>query len=238
MILPSIRSSFGREEAIQLADLLGHGDADAFASARTRLDESGIDVLLDDPRTLNALLTEDSVSVRPDVIFYVLVRQALLEGGIDSRAVADYATSLVLHFGRERRAYQISEGGTEEYRYLVDLVLELESAGERRTLLLTAHMGNFALWIAGLFPQHLNHRTQRRGAPPISYYDEMGANGFRMASGMEGANHLGLDEIFSDVAEHFRGVRVALNRVSDRHMWRGSGDPVSRVLREVEQRHF
>jgi len=236
MILPSVRSAFGREEAIQLAQLLGRDDPDALTSARLRLDEGGIDALLDDPRTLNALLTEPDVPLRPDVIFYVLVRQALLEGGIHSRSVADYATSVVVHFGQGGRAYRISDDAVEEFRYLADLVIHMETAGERRTLLLSAHMGNYSLWMAGLFPQHVAHRTQRRGAPPISYYDEMGATGFRIASGMAGANDLGLDEIFADVADHFRGVRVALNRVSDRHLWRDVGDPVSRVLREVEQR--
>ncbi len=214
---------------------MGRDDPDRLATARARLDEEGIDALLDDPRVLNALLTEPNVALRPDVIFYVLVRQALLEGGIESRALADYATSLVIGFGRERRAYRVSENAEEEYRYLTDMVLQLEGAGERRTLLLSAHLGNYALWMAGLFPQHVAHRTQRRGAPPIGYYDQLGATGYRIASGMNGANDLGLDKIFADVAEHFRGVRVALNRVSDRHMWRGAGDPIARLLREVEQ---
>jgi len=35
------------------------------------------------------------------------------------------------------------------------------------------------------------------------------------------------------VARHFGGVRSALNRVSDRYLWRGSGNPVERFLREV-----
>ena len=236
MILPSVRSGFGREEAVQLAELLGRDDPETLKSARARLDEEGMDTLLDDPRVLNAVLTEPNVPVRPDVIFYVLVRQALLEGGIQSRAVADYATSLIIGFGREGRANRISEGAVEEFRYLADLVINLESAGKRRTLLLSAHLGNYSLWMAGLFPQHVAHRTQRRGAPPISYFDEMGATGFRIASGLEGATALGLDQIFADVADHFQGVRVALNRISDRHLWRGAGDPESRVLREIEQR--
>lgn len=236
MISPSVRAAMGREEAQQIVRLIAQGDEDLRDAALRRLDEEGLDALLDDPRTLNALLTSGDVSVRPDVIFYVLVRQALLEGGINSRDVADYTAALVLRFGRDGRAYRPADGSVERYRYLVDLVRQLQSARGRRALLLSAHLGNYALWMAGLFPQHIAHRTQRRGAPGLAYYDDMGATGFRMASTMDGAEGLGLDAIFRDVADHFQGVRVALNRVSDRHIWRGAGDPVDRLLREVQQR--
>jgi len=225
----------GRDEAQQVVRLLGQGDPEALEHARRRLDEEGLDALLDDPRTLNALLTNDSVTLPPDVIFYVLVRQALLEGGIEGRGVADYATALVIQFGRSGRAYRPSEGSVERYQYLADVVAQLSTASGRRALMLSAHLGNYALWLAGLFPQHIAHRTQRRGAPGLAYYDDMGTTGFRMAASMEAAQGLGLDAIFQDVADHFQGVRVALNRVSDRHMWRGVGDPVSRLLREVQQ---
>jgi hypothetical protein len=35
------------------------------------------------------------------------------------------------------------------------------------------------------------------------------------------------------VADHFTGLRTALNRISDRHFWPASGNPVGRLLREV-----
>ncbi len=227
---------FGREDAIHLVHLIGRDDPEILASAQARLDESGVDALLDDPRVLNALLTGAGVNAPPALIFYVLVRQALLEGGIANRSVADYATTLVIRFGQGGRAYRVTEDSGDEYHYLTDIVLELDAANGRDSLLLSAHLGNYALWISGLFPQYVSARRQRRGAPPLRYYEEMGTTGFRMAAETSEASKLGMDELFREVADHFRGVRVALNRVSDRHMWRGSGNPVDRLLREVEQR--
>lgn len=233
MIMPVVRASFGRNEALQLVDLLGRRDPELREAAQTRLDEEGLDALLDDPRVLNALLTESDVRVRPDLVFYALVRQSMLERGVDDPLAADYVTSLLIRFGERRRAYRISEEGDEEYGYLIDLMDRLRSADGQEAFLLRAHMGNFALWLTGLFPDFLEARVRRRGAPPISYYEQMGSVGYEMASRSPEAHALGLRDALGSVGRHFPGVREALNRVSDRYLWRGSGNPVGRLLREV-----
>lgn len=233
MIMPVIRSSFGRGEALHLVELLGRSDPELRRSAQDRLEEGGLDALLDDPRLLNALLSDEDVKARPEIVFYVLVRQAMLERGVDDAVAADYVASLLVAFGRSRRAYRISEGGEEEYGYLVDMLTRLRDARGREAFLLRAHMGNFALWLSGLFPDFLEARTRRKGAPPISYYERMGSTGYMMASRSPEASALGLESTLEAVGRHFSGVRSALNRVSDRYLWRGSGNPVGRLLREV-----
>lgn len=233
MIMPTIRASLSRRDARQLVALIGRDDPELLEAARLRLDEQGVDSLLDDPRVLNGLLTDPDVSVPPSVVFYVLVRQALLEAGIDDRGTADYVASIIVAFGRSKRAFRISDQDGSEFHYLTDMISEMRTAGGRRRFLLRVHMGNFALWISGLFPDYLEARTRRKGAPPIAYFEELGAEGYRQASGSREAEALGLDSVLRGVAEHFGGVRVALNRMSDRHFWRDGGDPVARLLREV-----
>lgn len=236
MILPTIRASFGRKDALHLVSLLGRYDPELGRLARARLEEEGVDSLLDDPRVQNALLTDPDVTAPPGLIFYVLVRHALLEGGIDDPETADYVASLVLSFGRGGRAYRIAEGSDEEYHYLVDMVARMSEAGERKAFLLRAHLGNYSLWISGLFPDYLEARVQRRGAPPISYYEEMGATGFRLAADSPQAESLGVNHVYRDAARRFTDLRAALNRVSDRHLWPGATNPVNRLLREVVDR--
>ena len=106
MILPVIRASFGRGEALHLVELLGRRDAELRESARHRLEHDGIDGLLDDPRVLNALLTSEDVKSRPELVFYVLVRQSMLERGVDDPVATDYVASVLVAFGRSRRAYR------------------------------------------------------------------------------------------------------------------------------------
>jgi len=203
------------------------------ASARARLESDGVDSLLDDPRVLNALLTDAEVAAPPSLIFYVLVRQTLLEGGVDDKGMADFVASLVVSFGNARRAYRISERDEEEFHYLVDMIAGLDRAGERRAFLLRSHLGNFSLWLAGLFPDFLEARSRRRGAPPIEYYERMGRMSYQLASESRAARDLGVEELLEGVSRDFGRLRGALNRVSDRYLWPQGSNPVGRLLREV-----
>lgn len=233
MILPNLRASLSRHDALHLVDLLGRSDPELRDAARHRLETQGVDALLDDPRVRNALLTDPDVTAPPTVIFYVLVRQALLESGVEDAATADFVASVVLAFGRAGRAYRVREGDEREYLYLVDLMDRLASAQDREAFLLRSHLGNFSLWLAGLFPDFLESRSRRRGAPPISYYEVVGATGYRSAARSPEAAALGVDVVLEEVGSRFAQVRGALNQVSDRYLWPEAGDPVGRLLRSM-----
>ena len=233
MILPTIRASFGHRDALHLVDLLGRHETELRDAARARLEGCGPDSLLDDPRVRNALLTDPDVTASPTLVFYVLVRQALLEGGIDSAVTADFVASVVVVFARTECAYRISDESDEEFHYLVDMIQRLRDVEEQRAFLLRAHFGNFSLWLAGLFPDYLEARARHRGAPPIDYYDCMGTTGYRLAAESPRAAALGVDGIFSEVARRFTDVRTSLNRLSDHCLWPGGGDPLDRLIREI-----
>jgi hypothetical protein len=236
MILPTVRASFSRRDVLHLVHLLGRGDEDLRRGAEQRLDEEGADAILDDPRVLNALLTASVASAPTNLVFYVLVRHSLLEVGIEDRGTADYVASLLVAFGQAGRAYRPSDTAPDEYHYLVDMVARLSEADPREAFLLRSHLGNFSLWLSGLFPDYVAARVRRRGAPDIRYYERMGATGYQLAARSPEAKTLGLDRLLRDVGEHFVGVRTALNLVSDRYLWPQAGDPVNRLLREVVAR--
>ena len=241
MIMPTIRASFDRQQARHLVGLLGRDDPELREAAQKRLEEEGIDSLLDDPRIQNALLTDVRSAASPEILAYVLVRQSLLESGIDDRATADYIATLLLRFGCGNRAYRISDESDQEFHYLVDIGMREEKGGEggtvRNAFLLHSHLGNYSLWITGLFPDYLEARVQRRGAPALSYYERMGATGYRKAAETPHAESLRIEGILRGVAEDFTGVRRALNRLADRHLWPDTGNPVNRLLREVADRY-
>ncbi|HEX7050351.1 MAG TPA: hypothetical protein VF188_09135 [Longimicrobiales bacterium] len=237
MILPNVRASFGRAEAGLVLSLLGRGDEYARQRAEDRLREEGFDALLDDPRTFNAVLAGGGISAAPaPLVFYLLVRHSLLEDGIQSRAAADYLAALLTAFGRSGRAYVVHEGEEPRDLYLVDLVEALETATGREAFLLRAHLGNFALWLSGLFPDYIAARVERRGAPGLRYYEELGATGYRLAADCADAEDWGLDRLYQAFAENFPALRIALNRIADRHLFPVRGDRVDRLLRQIEDR--
>ncbi len=235
MILPNVRASFGRAEANAVLRLLEGGGPGGSTRAHHRLRDQGFDALLDDPRTLNAVLTAD-VGVSPGLVFYVLVRHALLESGIDDRTLADYLAALLVEFGREDRAYRIQDGDPDRFFYLVDLITAMDGPDGRRQFLLRAHLGNFALWLTGIFPDHVVTRVQRRGAPGIDYFEAVGASGYRQAADSSIAGRYGLDRVYRTAADAFPALRVALNRIADRYLFPARGPSVNRLLRQIADR--
>ncbi|HKJ93513.1 MAG TPA: hypothetical protein VJ957_10105 [Longimicrobiales bacterium] len=234
MILPNVRASFGRMEAGFILGILSRANSGARRDLDDRLRDEGFDGILDDPRTLNAVLTEPRArGLTPGLFFYVLVRHALLESGVDDRTLADYIAAMLLEFASGDRAYRIDASDGDTYFYLVDIVGAMGSAKGRRAFLLQAHLGDFALWLSGLFPDAIVARTLRRGAPGLEYYEEMGSAGYRLAASARQAGDSGLDAVYRHCAAAFPDVRTALNRISDRYLFRTRGDSVNRLLRQV-----
>jgi hypothetical protein len=115
MIVPNVRASFGRAEAAYVIWLLARGNEQNRGAWESRLQEEGFDAVLDDPRTFNALLAgRELSSAPPELVFYLLVRHALLEDGITDRALADYLAALIATFGRLGRADQIESEPVED----------------------------------------------------------------------------------------------------------------------------
>ncbi len=232
MILPNVRASFGRAEAASVVRLLAGGDDRARAKVDDRLRDEGLDSLLDDPRTLNAALTADH-SAPSTLVFYLLVRHALLESGVDDRTLADYISAILIEFGNDDRAYRMDTAEPERFHYLVDLVAAMDSPDGRRQFLLRAHLGNYALWLSGIFPDYVTARVHRRGAPGLEYFEAMGATGYRLAADTRVASDHGLDDLFRTAADTFPELRIALNRVADRYLFPSSKGAVDRLLRQI-----
>jgi hypothetical protein len=227
MIRPNVRASFGRREAELLTSLVG-------PSGEERLREQGLDALLDDTGVLRALVRGEGVSAVPaPLLFYVMVRHALMQREIQDRQLADYTAAVLLEFAMAGKAHRVDGGEGEPFFYLTDILGALERARGEREFLLRVHLGNFALWLGGVFPDYIAHRVQRRGAPPMSYYDEMGAAGFRMAAGSDLALRHGVGDLFLRAADRFRDVRSALNSLSDTLFFPQSQDAIERLLRQV-----
>ena len=89
------------------------------------------------------------------------------------------------------------------------------TTGERRFKVLV-HLGNYALWLAGIFPQYIAARQIRSGGPDVSYYEQLGQRGFALASDHVLAEPMGLEGILRTASERFQLVRTALNGVSER----------------------
>jgi len=233
MILANVRHRLGRDDAQLAVRLLGRESRDAAERAETTLREQGIDALLDDPRLLPALLAPGTGAHASYPLFsYVVVRHALRRAGEDDRGLADYVASILLHFGFRGRATRIADTDDECYATLVELLEDVDDADAQRSFLVRQHLGNYALWLSGLFPDFIEHRRWRRGGPDLEYYETLGRRGFQLAADHRLAADHGLATLFATAAERFPLLRAALNAVSDSLLFPNVHSP-ERLMRQV-----
>ncbi len=235
LIRPNIRASFQPDHLGLFLRLLAERTGRSRESWEGQILEEGLDSALDHSEALPAIMGGGGISAVPSrLTFYVMVRHALLEAGLDDPLIADYVATLVAEFGEHGRAQRIARHDDRDYRYLVDLVAEMEGEdSEPRQFLLRAHLGNYSLWLSGLFPDYVAARVQRRGAPGFDYYDDLGSVGYRLASECELAGRYDLTSLYRDVADGFQVVRRALNRIADRWFFPMATPSVERLLRQV-----
>src|SRR5574342_205812 len=163
MILANVRARLRGSDCRLVLVALGRREPGARARAEHRLATEGPDGLLDEPGLLEALLTLRSLAVPSAALFaYVAVRHALLAAGVDDRPLADYLAALLLEFGDQGRYARPRAVDDQTYHYLVEIVNDLaqEGSAERR-FQLQAHLGNYSLWLAGLFPDFIASRGRR-----------------------------------------------------------------------------
>ncbi len=233
MILANVRSRLGREDAQLVVRLVSRGSRHALEEAEAKVADQGLDPLLDDPRLLEGLLdARQGAHASLPLFCYVVVRHALRAGGEDERVMADYVAALLLEFGLRQRAQQVAEHDDATYSTLAAIAEAVEGSDASRSFFARAHLGNYALWLSGLFPDHIEQRHWRRGGPDMRYFEAMGTRGFRLAADHRLASEHGLAPLFGAAAERFPRLRRALNQVSDRLLFPNVHTP-ERLMRQV-----
>src|SRR5512138_903528 len=172
MILANVRQHLTRDDAQLALRLIARGSSNVIDEAETTLREQGLDAVLDDPRLLTGLMAaRQGAHASLPLFAYVVVRHALRDVGEADRTLADYVAAILLHFGMGDRATRVGESDDEIYTTLAELTQALESADAPRSFLVRAHLGNYALWMSGVFPDYIETRRWRRGGPDLDYYE-------------------------------------------------------------------
>lgn len=233
MILGTIRKRLTRDDAQFAVSLLAQGAPSERDALEDALRHKGLDAILDDPRLADALLDRPSAAhASMPLLVYVLVRRTLRDADEQDRVLADFVSGIVLHFGLRDRANRIREHDDVHYDSLAGLVADAECSDPTRAFLVRAHLGHYALWLAGLFPDRIEAQHHRRGGPDLEYFDEMGRRGYQMAAEHRLATEHGVTQLFETAAERFFRLRVALNRLSDRVFF-PDHHTADRLLRQV-----
>ena len=151
----------------------------------------------------------------------------LKETGLNDRCMSDYVASLLETFSQTARMKSPADGRATPIQYVSDMLVALQTATPAQTFLIRAHVGNYALFITGIFHGTVQSRAER-GAPDLGYYENVGSANYKAAAGHRAARSAALTEVYEQLAESFRDVRLALNRLSDSliHLDDGSHTPL------------
>jgi hypothetical protein len=182
---------------------------DLLSDAETR------DSVLDNPRLIDAILSNaGQLQISSHFYFYVLARHVLRDVGITDRKLCDYVASLLEAFSRAnglRAPHLIAETGRQ---YVSDMLIALTRATAEQAFLLRAHVGNYSLFLSGIFHENTQRRSLR-GAPDLAFYEQIGRTNYQLVASHATARRCDLSDVYEGLADQFREVRVALNRLSD-----------------------
>ncbi len=215
MITANCRDRFTAEDFDFVVQALGKSRRDAVTLTELLTDSSVRDAILDHEKLLHAILSQNAhLSISPQFYFYILTRHVLKETGIADRKISDYIASLLETFSRTARMKSPVDSAGNPIQYVSDMLVALRDASPSQTFLLRAHVGNYSLFLSGIFHETVACRIQR-GAPDFSFYEDLGRMNFAIVANHAVARSCDLTDIYNALADQFHEIRLALNRLSD-----------------------
>jgi hypothetical protein len=232
MIQPNCRVQFAAEDIDFILSVLGQRIGTAECLVKLLADEESRDLVLDDEELFRALLERRGcLRVSTHFYFYVLVRHVFLRSEIKDRTVADYVAEILAEFARAERARCVVPGHPNSLDYFFEMLAALQTADDRMQFQIRAHIGNYSLFLSGVFPERIRFRAERKGFPDLKYYESLGRSQYRAAGDHRLAQRYELTEIFHTLSERFETTRLALNDLSERVFSLGDGgEAVERLL--------
>jgi hypothetical protein len=225
VILPNCRIQFTAEDIDFIATTLQRRAGGTDCLVGLLADPETRDLILDDEQLFRALLEHRGcLRVSSHFYFYVMVRHVFRGTGIDDREMADYVAEVLAEYSLQERTRCLIPGQPNSLDYLFEMMAALQTADERTSFSIRAHIGNHSLFLTGVFPRRILQRAEQRGFPGMSYYEGMGSASFRVASDHRLAARYELGPIFAQLSERFRDTRLALNDISDRIFSLGDAD--------------
>ncbi len=220
MIKPTARLKLTPNDVDYIASVFEPSRSNQEAVLKLLATPSERDAILDHPKLFSHITTYPNMTrISLSLYFYLLVRHTLLEHGIDDREVADYLASMLSEFAADGRSEKISKYHEKRYGYIVDMLEDLPNANSEQFFLLQSHLGNYCMFMLGLYPDRIFHRANfGRAAPSQSWYEEIGRSGYHYASRSQIAEKWRLAQTLEILGSEFRTIRFALNDMSERRL--------------------
>jgi len=231
LIRPNCRLQFTPEDLAFIVRVLRPRVPGQEALKLLLADEESRDLVLDDDKLLHAVLEQPGcLGISTHFYFYILVRHVFRRAGLEDRNVADYVAEMLAEFSHAESSRLRINRDQMPVDYIVDVLAALQTADDVTRFFVRAHLGNALLFLAGIFPDRIRWRTERRGAPGLGYYEGIGRACYREVSQHRLAREYDLESVYDLLAERFQDTRLALNDLQDRLVSLGDADAAVKAL--------
>lgn len=218
--MPTSRDRFNRSDFEFMTAVLAPGDKRQHL-AKLWDDPEALREILDLKEVLRALLSSPSaLQVSPAFYFYVLVRHAFLKANLSDPELADYVAGLMARrvcINAEDPLQDIAHGFT----HTADFIAIISSAHGRMRFHLQMAAGNQFLVLTGLYPDFLQSRCERRGAPDLEFYEAFARQAFRSAADNPDAPRNAPRHLLGTLSEALPDARRSLNRMAEEFVFLG-----------------
>ena len=216
MVRANCRERFTASDFDFVVRTLARSQTDSVSLGDLLSDSDTRDSVLDHPRLIDAILSNAGhLSISSQFYFYVLARHVLREARINDRKLCDYVASLLETFSRMNGLQAPHVTDEHGRQYICDMLIALTRATPEQAFLLRAHVGNYSLFVTGIFHENTQRRSLR-GAPDLNFYEQIGRTSYQLVASHATARRCELNDVYEELADRFREVRLALNKLSER----------------------
>lgn len=165
--------------------------------------------------------------------FRRLTREVYGELGLRDEALAAYVADLLARFARTDTLYRLRDPGGRRLETIVEMLLEIGRvepgvpAHPEREREIRRHVGDYTLFMSGLFPEHV----ARRGG--LDYFHEQGRQAYRAVFEHDRARYRPGAALFGALAADFPQHAGALTYMRRVHFPRHARGEAALALRDL-----
>ncbi|MCF6159612.1 MAG: hypothetical protein E3K32_13820 [wastewater metagenome] len=137
---------------------------------------------------------------------------------LSSTDVPNYLANVLALFMQTSRLYQIENDEEKHYRYIIDMIEEIQHSDNIRKFYIYCHIGNYALFFTGMFQEYIEHKFKyRKSLIDTRYYINFGKTYFGLASEHGMAREQELDDTLYSISEGFEIITKLLHSLRDEY---------------------
>lgn len=130
---------------------------------------------------------------------------------LNSTNVSNYLANMLAMFVQSSRFYKIEKDGGKQYRYIIDLIEEIQRSDNTRRFYIYCYIGNYTLFFIGMFPEFIEHRFRsNKNLIDSRYYVDFGKTYFGLASEHDMARQYEMDNTLYSLSEGFEIITKLL----------------------------